>query len=159
MTPEKIKAIRQKLGDTRAELLALAHELTEEQWEHSAFSEGSEWRVVDVFRHIADSERGMTNLMIQVKQGGEGVPADFDLHRWNRRAVSKLQDKTPEELLEGMHTSRQALWALIDTLEPDDWEKKGRHASLRIMTIEEICHLIADHELNHANGIREAMAG
>lgn len=158
MSQDKKDAIKQKLDKTRETLLTLVSGLTEKEWQALAFSEESDWRVIDIIRHVADSERGMTNLMMQIKQGGEGVPPDFDLDRWNRRAVSKLQEKTPQELLAGMSESRAVLMSFIETLEPDDWAKKGRHASLRIMSIEEICNLIADHEEMHGAGIRQALA-
>lgn len=158
MTQTKKEAIQAKLTTTREELIATLRGLTPEQWAAKAYSEGSEWQVVDILRHVADSERGMTSLMMQIKGGGEGVPADFDLSRWNQRVVNKLADKEPQELLAGMAQNRAALFAFIDELEDADWAKKGRHASLQIMTIEEVCHLIADHETLHLAGIREALS-
>lgn len=157
MADERKEAIKAKLAANREAFLATMSGLTDEQWGARAYSEGSEWRVVDILRHVADSERGMTALMAQIKSGGEGVPPDFDLARWNQRVVSKLGDKSPQELLTGMNESRQALFDFIDTLDADDWNKKGRHASLKIMTIEEVCHLIADHEALHLTGVREAL--
>lgn len=159
MTQIKKEAIQAKLAASRDELNTTLRDLTPEQWSARAYSEGSEWQVVDILRHVADSERGMTSLMMQIKGGGEGVPADFDLSRWNQRVVNKLADKEPQELLAGMAQNRAALLTFIDDLEDGDWEKKGRHASLQIMTIEEVCHLIADHEALHLAGIREALAG
>ena len=94
--------------------------------------EGAEWRVIDVVRHVADSERGMTALMAQVQAGGEGVPADFDLTRWNRRVVAKLQDKGPADLLAGMSANREALFAFIDTLADDDWAKPVSYTHLDV---------------------------
>ena len=157
MTQIKKEAIQAKLAASRDELNTTLRGLTPEQWSARAYSEGSEWQVVDILRHVADSERGMTSLMMQIKGGGEGVPADFDLSRWNQRVVNKLSDKGPQELLDGLMESRMALMGFIDSLEDGDWEKKGRHASLKIMTIEEICHLIADHEALHLAGVREAL--
>ena len=157
MADDRKEAIKAKLTANRDSLLATVGNLTAAQWGTQAYSEGSEWAVIDILRHVADSERGMTNLMIQIKGGGEGVPTDFDLTRWNQRVVNKLADKGPQELLDGMMESRMALMGFIDSLEDGDWEKKGRHASLKIMTIEEICHLIADHEALHLAGVREAL--
>lgn len=157
MMPDKKQIVKEKLSSTREEIITLAQGLTDEQWAMNAYSEGSEWRVIDIFRHVADSERGMTNLMVQIRQGGEGVPPDFDLDRWNQRAVAKQQEKTPSELLEKMAVNRETLFSFIDSLEPEDWDKKGRHASLRIMSVEEICHLIADHEAMHLAVIRQTL--
>jgi len=149
--------IKTRLTVVREDLYATLNGLTEEQWSVKSYSEGSEWRVVDVLRHVADSERGMTALMVQIQAGGEGVPEDFDLNRWNQRAVDKVSGRSPQELLDGIITSRAALLAFIDSLEDGDQNKKGRHGSMKIMTIEEICRLIADHEALHLAGIREAL--
>ena len=150
MSQEKREAIKQKLTTVRDETVRVLNGLTEEQWNTPVYSdEGAEWRVIDVVRHMADSERGMTALMAQVQAGGEGVSPDFDLTRWNRRVVAKLQDKGPADLLAGMAANRDALFTFIDTLADDDWAKQGRHASQRILSIEQVCHLIADHEQAH----------
>lgn len=158
MADDRKEAIKAKLTAAREKFLATVSGLTDEQWAARAYSEGSEWQVIDILRHVADSEKGMTAQMAQIRGGGEGVPPDFDLARWNQRVVTKLSEKGPQELLDSMGTNRTALFAFIDSLEETDWDKKGRHANLKIMTIEEICHLIADHETLHLTGIREALA-
>lgn len=157
MAMTKKEAIKTKLTTVRDEWLSTLTSLSDEQWNTLAYSDESPWRIVDILRHVADSERGMTGLMMQIKGGGEGVPEDFDLARWNQRVVNKLADQEPPELLDSMAHNRTALFAFIDGLDDADWEKKGRHASLQIMTIEEVCHLIADHEALHLAGIREAL--
>ncbi len=150
MPDDKKQAIKDKLTTVREETLHAVGAMTEEQWNRPVGDgEGGQWRAIDVLRHVTDSERGMTALMAQVQAGGEGVPADFDLERWNRRVVTKMQDKGVAELLADMGANRQALFAFIDTLADDDWAKKGRHASGRILSIEQVCHLIADHERAH----------
>ncbi len=154
MSQEKKEAVKQKLTTVRDETVRVLNGLTEEQWNKPVYSdEGAEWRVIDVVRHMADSERGMTALMAQVQAGGEGVSPDFDLTRWNRRVVAKLQDKGAADLLAGMAANREALFTFIDTLADDDWAKQGRHASQRILSIEQVCHLIADHERSHIQEI------
>ncbi len=157
MSDGRKEAIKSKLTAAREELNATLNGLTEAQWASKGFAEGSEWTITDVLRHLADSERGMTGLMAQIRGGGEGVSEDFDLARWNQRAVTKLAERSPRELLDGMAESRAALFAFIDSLDEADWDKKGRHGSMKIMTIEEISHLIADHEELHTAGIREAL--
>jgi hypothetical protein len=47
---------------------------------------------------------------------------------------------------------------LIDTLADEDWDKRGRHASLEIMSVEEVLNLIADHERTHFAAVRSALA-
>lgn len=157
MTTSKKDAIIANLTESRDGMKALAATMTAEDWDQLAYSESSEWRLIDVLRHVVDSERGMTALIVQVKDGGEGVPPDFDLNRWNQRVVSKLQEKSAADLLSDMDINRANLLAVIDGLGEDDWSKQGRHASLRIMTIEEVCNLIADHERDHAAAIAQVV--
>jgi len=158
MSQDKKETIKQRLTKTREEFRAAVGELTEEQWQTPAYSEeGADWRVLDILRHVTDSERGMTAMMAQLKAGGAGVPDDFDLTRWNRRVVTKLQDKTPAGLLDDMTHNRAALFAFIDSLADEDWARKGRHASGHIMTIEQICKLIAFHEREHLTEMQRAL--
>ncbi|NJL55631.1 DinB family protein, partial [bacterium] len=65
------------------------------------------------------------------------------------RVVQKAAEKTPNDLVAEFRQNRINLLSFIDTLHDEDWHKQGRHGSLRIMSIEEVCHLIADHELDH----------
>lgn len=160
MTDNKKAAIKARLTATREQLMATLDELPDENWHSPAYStEGGQWSVLDVLRHVTDSERGMTALMAQVKAGGSGVSDDFDLNRWNRRVVEKLQDKSAADLRAALETNRAALFAFIDTLEDDDWDKVGRHASGHMMTIEQVCKLIARHERDHLAEIRAAVSG
>lgn len=159
MSEEKKSAIKAKLSAIREETVDFVSGLNDEDWQRLAYGEGSEWTLADMFRHIVDSERGMIGTMNSIRKGGEGVPADFDLARWNQRVVNKLADKTPLQLFEEMGENRIQLFGFIDELNDDDWEKRGRHASLRIMSIEEICHLIGDHERMHVGVMRQAVGG
>jgi hypothetical protein len=149
MSEKKKSEIREKLVQTRQQLLSRLGSIEEGQWQNIVYSEGSEWTVQDLLRHLVDSERGMTGLMKGILKGREGVPPDFDIHRWNARVIEKAKGKSPADLMAELEESRPILMTLIDSLEASDWHKTGRHPSLRILSIEEICHLIADHEEQH----------
>ena len=159
MSNTKKEEIREALSGARQELLSLLSGLGEWQWAAPVFTHEEEdgWSVADVLRHLVDSERGMTAQMKIIAEGGEGVPPDFDLSRWNARAVARAKDKVPAELLAEMEKNRERLFDFIDSLAAEDWNKKGRHASLRIMSIEEIARLIADHERRHTADIQAAL--
>lgn len=149
MTTQKKAAIVTKLNEERAVLLAFFEKLDEANWGTTVYHEDSTWTFADILRHLADAERGMTGLMRQWQQGNNPVTADFDLARWNHHVIQKAAEKRPAELLSELKENRHNLLSFIETIQPGDWEKQGRHGSLRIMTIEEVCHLIADHELSH----------
>ena len=128
-----------------------------EQWETAVQTEDQQWTVSDIVRHLTNAESGMTNLIKEFQQGKDPVPPDFDRERYNNRSVAKKQDMTPADLMEAMTTNRTKLLEFIETLEEEDWQKKGRHASLNIYTIEEVCHVIADHEAAHLQDMQTAV--
>ena len=156
MTQTRKTTIKNKLTLARDELLALAGSNDEAEWDTVVYSEGQEWTAADILRHLTSAEASMTRLIEIIRDGGEGVPSDFDLQRWNARGIQKAGEKLPEEMIKEMALNRAHLFSVIDGLADEDWSKSGRHGSLRIMTIEEIINLIADHETQHTLDMREA---
>lgn len=157
MSSQKKDELRKKLTRTRQEFLLTVEGWNTEQWNTVIYSEGQNWRAVDVLRHVTDAERSMTLLMQRIQQGVGGVPEDFDLDRWNAARINKAQDKNPEDLFMDMADNRAALLEFLDGLQPDDWSKEGRHGSMQILSIEAILHLIADHESIHLQHLRASM--
>ncbi len=154
---DKAEELRQYLLTSRATLLDCLNSLTEEQWQTTVFSEENQWTVTDILRHLAEAQRGMNGQIVQIQAGGSGVPEDFDLNRWNARGVRKAQEKTPADLLAELEQGQAQALALLTTMQADDWDKKGRHGSGRILSIAEIFQIIGGHEVNHANDIRQAL--
>lgn len=154
------KTIMEKLAATRADLVKVARELDWDSWTHPVYGHGGEkeWSAMDLLRHLVWAEGGMLRLMRQIRAGEEGAPADFDLDRYNAAGVSKLKDEMPADLLLHLEKNRKELLAFVESLEEGDWEKKGRHGSLRIMSIQEILERIADHEAQHLADLREALS-
>jgi hypothetical protein len=148
-----------RLAETRAELVDVARDLDRDTWTQPVYAHGeaNEWSAMDLLRHLAWAEGGMLRLLRQIKAGEEGVPADFDLDAYNATGVQKLKAEMPAELLQRMASNRQELVEFIGMLEEDDWEKQGRHGSLRILTIREICELVASHEAEHLRDMRQRL--
>lgn len=144
------------LNESRHRLFEALDKMEHEDWEIVVYSEEADtnWTASDVLRHLVGAERGMTQLMQKILTTGEGVPEDFDRERYNKRQVQKVQDKSPIELMTAMSENRTELLTFIDSLKEEDWDKSGRHGSLKIMTIEEICQTIANHELAHLDDIQ-----
>lgn len=157
MTNQKNLEIAAKLNEERAALLAFFEQLADADWETAVYHEETHWTITDILRHLVDAEKGMTGMIRQWQQGKNPVPPDFDLERWNNRVVQKSAEKSPDELLSELRENRTNLLSFIGTIQDDDWAKQGRHGSLRIMNIEEVCHLIAEHELSHLAVMEEAL--
>lgn len=158
MSEDTVSTIRESLISAREDLLDLIHDTDPSQWDVTVYAEGEKWRASDLLRHIVSSEKGMTATIKNIQVGGEGVPEDFDLNRWNSRSVAKMRDELPSAMEEELHRNRKNLFELMDSLTTVDLSKKGRHASLRIMTIGEILQMIASHERLHTRDLRSAIS-
>ncbi|MDX1686357.1 MAG: DinB family protein [Candidatus Promineifilaceae bacterium] len=159
MKNERKETAVRKLTETREEFFQLARRIEESEWTHPIYTHGEEWSAADVLRHVTDAEKGMLATMRDILAGGGGAPEDFDIDRWNRSRVARAKEKTPAELLAQMEENRAELLAFIEELDPEDLDEEGRHASLQIMSIEEILHRIADHERQHMADLRQALEG
>ncbi len=157
MTDSRKLAIKAKLTEARQGLLSLVTPYGDKEWATAIYSEDQVWTAADILRHLTSAESSMTRLIELIRDGGDGVPADFDLQRWNARGIQKAGQKAPQDLMAEMSLNRDKLFAVIDGLQDNDWSKSGRHGSLRIMTIEEILNLIGDHESQHTQDIRKAV--
>ena len=157
MSEEKKLETFQKLAGSRQALLSLLDDLDQSQWDLVVYTEDAEWTVKDLLIHIMIAEKSMTRLVEVIQEGGEGASEDFDLTHWNTRTVQKSSDKAPNDIRAEMIANRGHLLELLDSMPDSDWQKKGRHGSLRIMTVEEILHLIADHECDHMNDISKVL--
>lgn len=149
--------LRQQLAQSRLQLRTLLNGLSPAQWQLPVYGEGEGWTVRDVVTHLVDAEYGMTAQIERIRQGVPTIPEDFDLDRWNKRTVAKMADKTPQELLQSLAQNRAKLLEMLDSIRDDEWEKQGRHPSLRILTIEQYIQTIAGHEAKHAADIGQAV--
>lgn len=153
---ERKLAVLTLLDETRTELFAALENLSEADWETAVYSPEAEiqWTASDIVRHLMNAEKGMTQLMQKILATGEGVPENFDRDRYNKRQVEKSQEKTPAQLLTEMTQNRQALLTFIDSLQEADWDKSGLHGMMKVLTLEEICQVIAQHEVAHLEEIQ-----
>jgi uncharacterized protein (TIGR03083 family) len=157
MADSKKAEIREKKLRVRQELLDLLQGLSEAQWETAVYLDDQTWSITDLLRHVVNAERGMTGLITQFQQGNNPVPPDFDRERYNLSTVRKAQEKSPHQLITELETNQAQYLSALDSLADEDWGKTGRHASLRIMSIEEILHLIPHHEESHLVEMRTAL--
>ncbi len=157
MTDVQTAALLTQLEEARRALLTLCDSLDDDAWQAPVFSDGDRWTVLDLVRHLTSAERSMTRLMEMIRHGGEGASPEFDLARWNASQVRKQQEKSPDALRADLSANREALLAFIAGLQPDEWERRGRHGSGRVMSLYEITRLIATHEQGHLADIRAAL--
>ncbi len=150
-------AIVNLLDQTRQQLKAVLDRLQPGDWETPVQEADQKWTVRQIVSHLVDAQRGMTVQITRINAGEATVPPDFDLNRWNKRSVEKAADKQPPELLTALDEGRTALKQVLDGLSDSDLDKRGRHSSLQIMSIEEIARLIGTHEADHTKIIADRL--
>lgn len=156
MITDRTQALLTDLERQRAVLLSVLKRLSEEQWDIPVQEGDARWTARQMLAHLYDAERGMTGQATRIAAGEEPIPPDFDLSRWNKRTVEKLNEKTPAELLQGLNETRARLKEALARLTDADLDKVGRHSSLRMMSVEAIFREIGIHEIIHATAIADA---
>jgi hypothetical protein len=157
MSIERLKIVKGKLAEARAGFWGFLEGLTEEQWGTEVYSEREVWSIKDIVGHVVRAEFGMIRLMEGFLMGHPGASEDFDLARYNASGVAKLKGKMPADHLSDMTSTREKLLTFLDTLTEADLDKKGRHGSGRILTIEETLYVIAGHDEAHMADMKAAL--
>lgn len=154
----RIDSIRQRITDDHTASLAVLNALTPEHWAASVPSEEeAPWTAKDVLAHLAVSEGGQLNVINGVLSGGDPVPADFDLARYNRGSVKKRAEKTVADHLHDIENSHTQVLAKLGEVTEADLDKTGRHARGDRLTIEQFFIRITEHRRQHAEGLKQAL--
>jgi len=153
---ERIEAIKDDLAAGRQRINEVLDQIGE-QWETQVYADGLQWNVRQLVNHLADADRAQSNLVINLAEGKDIIPADFDLERYNRRVTEKTAEKAPDQSREEMAAQRQQLLAWLDDLDENKLDLIGRHGSLNMLSITQILGVIANHEHTHADDIAQAL--
>jgi uncharacterized protein (TIGR03083 family) len=151
-------AILDTLKTTRQQLMATLNKLQPADWERQIQDDGQQWSVRQLVAHIASAQKGMSGQIANIAADKDTVPPDFDINRWNNRAVEKAADQTPQQLLEALEQERANLIKIIEELPESSLDKRGRHGSLEIMSVEQIAKLIGTHERDHAQALADKLS-
>lgn len=153
---ERIDKIKKDLADGHARLNHVLDGVGD-RWETQVYSDGAAWNVHQLATHLMITDKGHNNTIMGIAKGEEVIPADFDLQRYNKRSVEKRGEVPIEEIRANLETTFNERNQWLDTIDDATLDKKGRHGSMRILTIEEILKVIADHDRDHANDIARVL--
>ncbi|MBL8155452.1 MAG: DinB family protein [Anaerolineae bacterium] len=151
-----IETIKSNLTQARARLNHVFDQVGS-RWDTQVYSDGAAWTVRQLAIHLMISDKGQNATVMGIARGEEGVPADFDLERYNRRSVEKRAEATIEEVRAALATSFGERVAWLDALDEAALTRTGRHGSMQIMSVAAILNLMADHERTHAADIAKAL--
>jgi hypothetical protein len=153
---ERIKQIKVELAEARQYLEHILDSVGD-RWDTQVYSDGAGWTIKQLAIHLSDADRGTNSQVIGIAAGREVIPADFDLNRYNKRAVEKRIEMSIEDVRKSLNTTRAELLAWLDTIDDTALETKGRHATMRILSVGEILGIMAAHERGHANDIADVL--
>lgn len=149
--------LRQKLLDSRAFLDSVLDQVGD-RWDVQVYSDGAAWNVLQLLRHLADSDRGQSKTAMAIARGEDPIPPDFDLERYNQRMTEKHAAMTAEQAREQMRGTREALLAWLDDVEDAALQQQGRHASLQVFSVAQYLKIMALHERTHAQDIARVLS-
>ena len=155
---ERKDAIREFMIDRNLESMAVLSNLEDKDLATPVYStEAGNWTVREVVAHLADSERGQLGQIQRLAASQQTIPPDFDLNRWNKRAVEKRADKTVRELLADIQEAYSQQLAVLDMVTEADLDKQGRHPRGDEPTLETFFRHLAQHRAQHAAEIKAAI--
>ncbi len=146
--------LSKRLHDAHQALHATIQGLTEEQM--SYIFKGTEgWTSVgDILKHLLSGERGMLTVVQRCLAGGEPPSYEgFDLDRYNRRQVEKLQALTPAEAIAQYDTVRRETLAVLDSLTEEQLKIPAGHPIYDCATVGELFRIMGIHEEMHRGDI------
>lgn len=153
---DKIEQLKREVTEARQYLDAVLNRVGS-RWETPVYSEGAQWNVRQLVIHLALADQGINNQVVSISEGREAIPADFDLNRYNQRSVEKRATMTVEEARASLNMSRATLLGWLENADEEKLAKTGRHASLKILSVEEIVRGAADHDRGHATDIASVL--
>lgn len=137
-----IELTRSILVTTPARWVALAESLPEELLARPAAS--GEWSAVQCLQHLVDTERRVFPVRVKAFLAGRDFPAFDPDSQGTPPGVS-----TPSTLAQEFAGLRSASLELLAGLQEEDLQRKARHAELGPVTLNEMLHQWAAHDLNH----------
>jgi len=145
------------LQECQEKLLNVLNSLSQEQWEQQIQDEDQLWTVRQIVAHLVSAQKGMSTQIVNISQDKNLVPEDFDLNRWNQSQVKKSVERTPHELMTALQEDFERLKETVKHFTDAELDKRGRHGSLRIMSVEEIARTVGEHDVDHATIIAEKL--
>ena len=116
---------------------------------------GGEWTARQIAHHLADSEAtAYVRLRRLVAEDGPVIQG-YDEPEYARRLH---YDRPIEPSLAVLRAVREASLQLLETLTPDEWDRRGTHSDSGRYSVDDWLRIYAAHSHDHADQIRRARA-
>jgi len=154
MTPIPKEKIVSRFIVDGEKTVAFFQELDSEFWDQQVYTDGASWSIHEILKHLVSAEAAIMRLVENILDGGEGVPEDFDLNRYNESKVRKIGERSPEELLADFAVARSDTINMVEKMSDADLKRVGRHPFLGRAAVEDILKLMYRHAQIHQRDIR-----
>jgi uncharacterized damage-inducible protein DinB len=111
------------------------------------------WSLADLLNHLRASDAIIASRVHQVLvRDGVPLPA-FDERAW--AATYMVTGIDPRTQLDQFALRRAEFVALLRTLVPDELRRAGHHEERGLMTVADLCRMLAEHEFDHRQQIAQ----
>ena len=105
------------------------------------------WSIQEIVAHLADDELvGGYRLRMILSSSGTHIQA-FDQDEWAR--IGRYDRIDVRSSLRLFRVLRESNFALLQSLDPEEWEMFGVHAERGVETVRDIAMYFAGHDINH----------
>lgn len=153
---DKIEGLKQELAQGRQYLNRVLDQIGD-RWDAAVYGEGETWTARQVLIHLMITDKGHNNMLMAIAKGENTIPEDFDLERFNRRSVEKRAETSVEDARAALAQTETERLAWLSTIDDDTLAQKGRHGSMRVLSIADILRVVAEHDRAHADDIARAL--
>ena len=155
--PETPAFLAERLKTEGDKTAAFFASLTDDEWKSEVYTEGETWTIRNVLAHYVTAEKGFISIFTSIREGGSGVPDDFDIDRYNASQQKKTREFAPSELLEQFKAIRTQMTAFVTSLTDADLSKQGRHPFLGQTTLAEMIKMVYRHNQIHYRDLRKVI--
>lgn len=103
-----------------------------------------EWSALDCLQHLVDTDRWVFPVRVRAFLAGQDFPA-FNPDSQG----TKPAGRSPADLAEEFYQLRRESLAVVGQVAPEDLDRQARHGELGPVTLSEMLHEWAAHDLMH----------
>ena len=152
-------ALRKQLETHHAELLVMLGSLQPEQMHSAVYAHGTaaEWTVQALLAHMANAAEGMLQIAQAVARGGNPVPEDWDVDRWNQSQVRKDAAEPAASLISRIQKAHASWIEFVGVVSDLELERMGRHPIGRTLSVKQMVQTHALHQVQHIRELAAAL--
>jgi len=115
------------------------------------------WGIVEILPHLRDWEEIYLGRARQLVEEEHPHLPGIDDELWSIERDYRGQD--PAEVMDDFRRLREEHLAILRTLPPEAWERTGNHSYYGEITLQWLENHISDHDHEHLQQVRDALAG